>query len=110
MNPVVKFQIERANSPSLKERVFEHPDPSIIDMEIGTVLEINFENDCYYADFKIKNKTISQVINNEGEVIKEYVYTLEYVPRTTKTKSEYEKAQEELTISKTTSIYDHFNL
>lgn len=91
---VVKFQIEKANNSTLTEKVFDFPDPTLFNMSLGTVLEVNFENDCYCADFKITARDIHDITNNEGEEIKEYIYTLEYIPRTTKTKSVHEKEQE----------------
>ena len=93
---VVKFQIEKANNSTLTEKVFDFPDPTLFNMPLGTVLEINFENDAYYADFKITNRAVHVITNNEGNDIKEYIYTLKYVPRTTRTKSEHDKEQERL--------------
>lgn len=95
-NKVVKFQFDRANNPSMKERLFNTPGIELIDMTIGTVIEINFENDAYYADFKIDSKQVNQLKNNEGDDITEYVYVLKYIPKTTKTKSEMEKIQEKV--------------
>ena len=93
---VVKFDFDRVSNPTMKEKVIESPDPSLINLTIVTVMEVNFEMDAYYADFKIYNKQVNQLKNNEGVDITEYVYLLKYIPHTTRTKTELEKTQEKV--------------
>jgi hypothetical protein len=99
---IVRFNFDRANNASMKEKVFENPDLSLIDLKVGTVLEISFENDAYYADFKIDSKSVSSQTNIEGKDIVEHFYLLKYVPRTTRTKTE----QEKIIMSKTDGYTD----
>lgn len=87
----VKFKFKTANNPSMREKIIESPDPGLLDLTIGTIIEINFENDAYYADFKIVDKHTNLWFDHTQCVdMEEYTYTIEYIPRTTRTRTQQE--------------------